>query len=144
MVSIVVLSHTGISVCRVTKPSKIPATNTIGNMPRVIFMPSSAPRLKDANRLYVLGKIRLLPKIKPAPPAIIIDEISNVPCIHITNIDCIPSPLLKKKYWNEPNIIAFRIKINKVPTEKNAPATKLTTVTVMLFLTIWKNIINES
>ena len=46
---IVKLSQRGISVWRVTKLSKIAAMTIIGNMPIVIFMPSVAPFLREAN-----------------------------------------------------------------------------------------------
>ena len=93
---IVMLSHTGISVCLVTKPSKNAATIKMGTMPIATFMPSLAPFFNETTRLYVLGNKRLLPKIMPAAPAMMIDEISKVPCIQTTRIDFIPKPLLKK------------------------------------------------
>lgn len=45
------LSHTGISVWRVTKLSKKAAVINIGISPTVIFMPSFAPLFNDANRV---------------------------------------------------------------------------------------------
>lgn len=90
------LTNTGIVECRVTKPSRKAAAIKMGTRPMSIFEPSLAPLFIDANRLKVPGKIMLLPRIKPAAPAMMIEEISNVPCIQITSIDFNPRPLSKK------------------------------------------------
>jgi hypothetical protein len=123
------LSHIGISVCRVTKLSKKAATINIGTRPMAIFMPCLAPRFNDSMREKVFGKSIELPKTNPAAPAITMDDISSVPCIHITNTDAIPRFLLKKKYWKDPSIIPFLNKANTVPTEANTPLTNVTSAT---------------
>ena len=92
----VMLNQAGISVCRVTKLSKNAAVRMTGIMPIVIFNPAFAPFFTDTKRVCVLGKSKLLPKMRPAAPAMINDEISNVPWIHMTSTDCKPRPLLKK------------------------------------------------
>jgi hypothetical protein len=97
-IKIMLLSQAGISVCLVTKLSKIAAVATIGTIPSIIFKPFLAPFFNDTNLEYVLGNKKLLPIIKPAAPAKITHEISSVPCIQITNNDCMPSPLLINRY----------------------------------------------
>jgi len=75
----VIASQSGISVCRVTKPSKKPAIIKNGMVLIIIFNPSFILLLKDSNREYVLGNNNPLPKTKPAQPAITITDISMVP-----------------------------------------------------------------
>ena len=48
---IVTLNHVGISVCRVTNPSKKAAIINKGTRPMAIFMPSLAPFFKDTIRV---------------------------------------------------------------------------------------------
>ena len=49
-------------------------------------------------RLYVPGNKILLPNISPAPPAITIADISNVPCNQMDIAEVNNKPFLKKKY----------------------------------------------
>lgn len=59
----------------------------IGTRLTIIFKPSLEPIMKDCLLEYVPGNRILLPKTNPAAPAIMIAEISSVPCIQITRID---------------------------------------------------------
>ena len=90
------LSQTGIPEYLVTNPSKKAATINIGINPIIIFIPSFAPRFREYNRLCVPGNRMLLPRTKPAAPAMMIEDISSVPCIQTTSTDCHPSPFEKK------------------------------------------------
>ena len=69
----------GIWVNLVTKDSRNPAAINKGINPIIILMPSFAAIRKDCLREYVFGNKILLPRINPAAPAIIMDEISKVP-----------------------------------------------------------------
>lgn len=70
-------------------------------------MPRKAPFRNEYERLYVPGNKKLFPITSPAPPAIIIDVISKVPCAHTDITECNKSPCWKKKYWKAPNITPF-------------------------------------
>ena len=76
---IVRLIHIGISVWRVTNPSKKAATTKTGMRQMMIFTLSFAACLRDNNLLYVPGKMSELPIINPAQLAITMAESSNVP-----------------------------------------------------------------
>lgn len=76
---IVRLSHIGIWEYRVTKLSKKPAHINIGIKPITILTPCLAPLINDAPREYVPGNKMLLPITKPAQPAMMMADISNVP-----------------------------------------------------------------
>ena len=69
----------GICVNLVTNDSRKPAIKNNGTKPTIIFTPSFAEIKKDCLLEYVFGNKIELPKIKPAAPAIIIDDISKVP-----------------------------------------------------------------
>ena len=73
------LKKLGISVCRVTKPSKKPAIIKIGVVPINIFIPLRAFICKDCVRVNVLGNNNPFPNTIPAHPAITIAEISSAP-----------------------------------------------------------------
>ena len=103
-------------------------------------MPRKAPFRNEYERLYVPGNKKLFPITSPAPPAIIIDVISKVPCAHTDITECNKSPCWKKKYWKAPNITPFEKRIHKVPAEKKIPKTNATKATLILFAVIIKNI----
>ncbi len=81
------LTTAGMSVCRVTKPSKNPAMMKTGTKPMTIFTPRIAPILSDSMREYVRGKRMLCPTSNPAAPAITIADNSRVPWMKTVRID---------------------------------------------------------
>jgi hypothetical protein len=95
-IRMITLNHTGIVEYRVTNPSRKAAITKIGISPIMHFIPSLAPLFKDSILLKVPGNTRLFPKISPAAPAMIREDISRVPWIQITNTDFHPRPLAKK------------------------------------------------
>src|SRR5450631_479098 len=94
--NIKMLSQMGMVAYRVTNPSRKAAMINTGTSPIIIFIPSFAPRLREGILLKVPGNRRLLPKTRPAAPAIIMEDISSVPCIQITSTDFHPRPFEKK------------------------------------------------
>lgn len=87
-----ILSHEGISVWRVTNPSRNAAVINTGTSPTTIFSPRRAPCRNDSRRDQVPGKRRLFPMTMPAVPAIIIAAISNVPCIQMDKTEVSNNP----------------------------------------------------
>ena len=80
------------SVNLVMNDSRNPATIKIGIRPITIFNPFLAPFLKESLLENVPGNRMLLPITKPAPPAIMIAEISNVPWIQMVRKEVTRSP----------------------------------------------------
>jgi len=95
--SIEMLIPLGIVEYLVINPSRKAAAINTGTNPIISFIPSRAPRFSESILLCVFGNSKLLPRIKPAAPAIMIAEISSVPCIHTTSTDCHPRFFMKKK-----------------------------------------------
>jgi len=90
------LSQIGILEYRVTNPSRKAATIKKGTSPIMHFNPSLAPLFRESILLWVPGNRMLLPRMSPAAPAMITDEISRVPWIQITRTDFHPRPFEKK------------------------------------------------
>src|SRR2546430_13051656 len=90
------LRKRGIEEYRVTNPSRKAAVNRIGTIPIITFKPSLPPCISECSRLCVPGNRMLLPMINPAAPDSMMDEISSVPCIHITSTEAQPRFLAKK------------------------------------------------
>lgn len=86
------LTNAGISVRRVMNDSRKPAEINTGIRLISIFNPSFAPIINDSFLEYVPGSMIELPTTNPAAPAIIIADISSVPCIQITSMDCTSNP----------------------------------------------------
>ena len=84
------LSHKGMPVCLVTKPSKNAAIRKTGTKPITILIPSLPAAVKDCVLVNVFGNNIELPSTIPAQPAITIAEISSVPCINTTRIEAAP------------------------------------------------------
>ena len=95
-ISIEMLTAFGIVEYLVIKPSKNAAAINTGTSPIISFIPSRAPRFRESILLCVFGNNKLLPRIKPAAPAMMIAEISRVPCIQTTSTDCQPRFFMKK------------------------------------------------
>lgn len=74
-----IANQSGISVCRVTKPSKKPAIIKKGIVLITIFKPALIPFTKDVSLVNVFGNKIPCPTTKPAQPAMMITEISIVP-----------------------------------------------------------------
>ena len=78
---------------REIKASINPATIIKGDKPIIIFIPLLAPSNKDCARVIEPGKRIEFPRVIPAAPAIIMAEISNVPCNQIVSMHTAKYPL---------------------------------------------------
>ena len=87
-------NQSGILAYLVIKPSIKPAMIKNGMVLTTTFNPSLAPFIKETRLENVLGNKILLPIIRPAHPAIMITEISIVPCSHICLLASKNTPLV--------------------------------------------------
>ena len=71
------------------------------------FTASLAPFKKEVSLLRLPGNNMPLPNTIPAPPAIMMQDISIVPWIQIAKKESINRPFVTKKYWKQPSIMAF-------------------------------------
>ena len=87
-----IFTMAGNPVSRVTNDSKNPANMKSGVLPMMILMARLVDNCNEVDRLYVPGKSKPLPSTYPAAPAMIMAEISMVPCIQIVKNEVIKSP----------------------------------------------------
>ena len=87
-------NQSGILEYRVINPSINPAMIKNGMVLTTTFRPSLAPFIKETRLEKVFGNRMLLPMIKPAHPAIMITEISMVPCSQICLLASKKTPLV--------------------------------------------------